>query len=428
MESVHLPGLVLGDHEFQVPLDYEKPHGEQITIFAREVAAPGMESQCLPWMLFLQGGPGFPAPRPEDRSTWLIRALQDYRLLLLDQRGTGRSTPVNYQTLRRFPDGEAQADYLKHFRSDSIIRDAERIRLEMLGEAKQWSLLGQSYGGFCIAHYLSAYPESIREAIFTGGLPAIGPSIDQVYRATYKRVIEQNRRYYDRYPGDEKRVREIADYLLSHTVELPGGGVLSARRFQQLGMNFGARNGFEIIHYLLEGAFVHSGLGKELNFSFLREIEHLQKFETNPIYVLLHEAIYCEGYASDWSAERVRAEYPEFSFDPDRPVYFTGEMIYPWMFEDYHYLRPLKDAAEILASYEGWPLLYEVDRLRANTVPCVAAVYYDDMYVERRFSEQTAHTIKGTRVWLTNEYDHSALRLSGERVLDRLLLMLKGEV
>jgi pimeloyl-ACP methyl ester carboxylesterase len=330
--------------------------------------------------------------------------------------------------LGRFPSGEAQADYLRHFRADAIVRDAEIIRRELLGEAQQWSLLGQSYGGFCIAHYLSAYPESLREAIFTGGLPPIGPSIDEIYRATYLRVIEQNHRYYDRYPEDERRVREIIDYLISHHIELPGGGVLSAQRFQQLGLAFGSRNGFEMVHYLIEGAFVKSGRGKELNFSFLREIEQIQEFETNPIFVLLHEAIYCEGFASNWSAERVRAEYPEFSLNADQPPYFTGEMIYPWMFEDYQYLRPLKDAADILASYENWPQLYDSDLLEANNVPCVAAVYYDDMYVERRFSEQTSKTIKGTRIWLTNEHDHSALRLDGYKILDRLILMLKGEV
>lgn len=428
MEPVRLPGLILTDHQFNAPLDYAHPDGEQITVFAREVVATGKKSDNLPWLLFLQGGPGFPSPRPESPSGWLKRALQDYRILFLDQRGTGRSSPINYQTLDRFADGEAQADYLKHFRADAIVGDAEMIRRELLGEDGQWSLLGQSYGGFCIAHYLSAYPQAIREAIFTGGLPPIGPSVDDIYRATYKRVREQNRRYYERYPGDIKRVQGIIDYLGSNTVELPGGGVLTARRFQQLGMAFGSRNGFESIHYLIEEAFVKGGGGKELNFSFLREIEHRQTFETNPIYVLLHEAIYCEGYPSNWSAERVRSEYPEFSLDLSQPPYFTGEMIYPWMFEDYLYLRSLKDAADILAAYDGWARLYDTDQLRANTVPCVAAVYYDDMYVERRFSEQAAEMIRGTRIWLTNEYDHSALRLAGEVILDRLLRMLKGEV
>jgi len=48
--------------------------------------------------------------------------------LLLDQRGTGRSTPISYQSLARFQAPQEQADYLKLFRADNIVRDAEWIR------------------------------------------------------------------------------------------------------------------------------------------------------------------------------------------------------------------------------------------------------------------------------------------------------------
>jgi hypothetical protein len=240
-------------------------------------------------------------------------------------------------------------------------------------------------------------------------------------------VLEQNRRYYARYPGDRERAREIAEHLSENEVELPGGGTLSPRRFQQLGIKFGGRNGFELVHYLLETAFVQGARGPELSFPFLREVEENGGFETNPIYALLHEPIYCEGAASDWSAQRVRAEFPEFALGEGQPVLFTGEMVYPWMFDEYVHLRPVKEAAEILASFDGWPALYDRERLAQNTVPCVAAVYYDDMYVERRFSEEAAELINATRIWLTNAYDHSGLRRDGEVVLDRLLRMLHGE-
>ena len=83
---------------------------------------------------------------------------------------------------------------------------------------------------------------------------------------------------------------------------------------------------------------------------------------------------------------------------------------------------------KILAQITDWPALYDVAQLKQNSVPCVAAVYYDDMYVERLFSEQTADLIKGTRIWVTNEYDHSGLRTGGEAIVSRLLKMLKEEV
>lgn len=422
-----IPGLVLVDHQFVVPLDYDNPDRATISVFAREVRSPEEAAKDRPWLLFLQGGPGSPSPRPAGKSGWIKRALQDYRVLLLDQRGTGLSTPVTYQTLANFPTPQQQADYLKHFRADSIVSDAETIRRELLGDDEKWSVLGQSYGGFCITTYLSIAPDGLKEAIFTGGLPPLNHHVDDVYRATYQRVIEKNNIYYARYPQDIKRVREIVDYLQSHEVELPGGGMLTARRFQQLGFGFGGIGGIEHVHYLVEDAFVDTLSGRELSYLFLHGVEKTQYYETNPIFAILHEAIYCEGTASNWSAERVRAEYPQFEITQDQPIYLTGEMIYPWMFDDYKYLQPLKQAAEILASYEDWSPLYNLDVLKNNTVPCVAAIYYDDMYVERGLSDETARRIGSLRYWVTSEYEHSGLREDPDRLLGRLLDMLHGE-
>jgi len=422
-----LPGLVLTEHRFVIPLAHDDPDGKKITVFAREVVAPKNENKDLPWLAFFQGGPGMESPRPREKTGWFKRALEEYRVLLLDQRGTGLSTPVSHQTLAHLETPEAQAEYLKHFRADSIVRDAEYIRTQLLGKDGRWSILGQSFGGFCVLRYLSAAPEGLREAMFTGGLPPLERTAEDVYRATYRRTLEGNRRYYERYPDDVARVQEIAAYLASNEVRLPGGGYLTPRRFQQLGLYFGANDGFEHAHYRLEEAFGDGELDKEIGYRALRHLENTFTFEMNPIFAVLHEAIYCQEAASNWAAERVRAEYPEFQIVPGQPVYFTGEMIYPWMFDEYPYLRPLKEAAEILAAYDGWPRLYDVETLRANTVPCAASVYYDDMYVERAFSEETAQSIQGIRLWITNEYVHNALRAHGEVVLGRLLDMLHGE-
>jgi len=420
----HLPGLLLTDHTFSVPLDYAEPYGEQISVYAREVAAPQAAQAQLPWLVFFQGGPGMPSPRPTGNTGWLKRALQEYRVLLLDQRGTGLSTPVTYQTLARFSDGPAMADYLKHFRSDAIVQDAERIRRELLGEQGRWSVLGQSYGGFCVTHYLSAAPQGLKEAITTGGLPPLERSADDIYRATYRRVIAKNQRYYERYPEDAARARQIVEALTERDVRLPSGDRLSPRRFQQIGMSFGANDGFEKAHYLLEEAFVAGTSGPELSYAFLDAVEKYHNFNTNPIYAILQEACYTQRAASNWSAERIRAEFPEFDLSGDRPVFFTGETVYSWMFDEYRYLRPLKAAAEILAEYDGWPRLYDSAALRANDVLVAASIYYDDMYVERAFSEETAQTIRGLRAWVTNEYEHNGLRADGERVLGKLLSLL----
>ncbi len=426
-QTHRIPGIVMTDHRFDVPLDYSQPDGAQISIFARELIAPGWEHDNLPMLVFFQGGPGSPAPRPADAGGWIGRALKEYRVLLLDQRGTGLSTPVNHQTLARFKTAREQADYLKFFRADSIVRDAEFIRTELLGAGVKWSALGQSYGGFCITTYLSFAPEGLREAFITGGLPPALRSADEVYRATYKRVLDKNHLYFQRYPDDVERVRQIVDVLQNETVCLPQGDRLTARRFQQLGLAFGASNGFEEVHYLLEQAFVDGSAGRELGYGFLWGVEEQTDYAAHPIFAILHESIYGQGSATHWAAERVRAEYPAFAIAPDQPVLFTGEMIYSWMFDDYRYLQPLKAAAELLAADATWSPLYDVPVLENNTVPVAATAYYNDMYVERQFAEETAQHIKGIRLWITNQYEHNALRADGDRVLDRLIGMVRGE-
>ncbi|MEO7104890.1 MAG: alpha/beta fold hydrolase [Rhodoferax sp.] len=425
--ALRIPGMVLRDHSFELPLDYANPV-KTISVFAREVVAPAKEDSKLPYLVYFQGGPGSGSPRPTADSGWIMRALQDFRVLLLDQRGTGRSTPVTAQTLAGFANAQAQADYLMHFRADNIVRDAEAIRQQLIGTAP-WSILGQSYGGFCAMRYLSASPEGLKEVMITGGIPSLTRPTDDVYRATYRRVVDKNRLYYQRYPADVAHVRKIVNHLLKHVVRLPGGGDLTAQRFLQLGLQFGMSGGFEAVHYLLEEAFVIDAAGQiALNWNFLAHLEQAQNFDTNSIYTLLHEACYTQGAASQWSAHRLLAEFPEFALEGTEPVLFTGEMVYPWMLDAYPQLRPLKEAANLLAETSTWPQLYDVERLQRNTVPVAAAVYYDDMYVHREFSEETAATVPNMKLWVTNEYEHNGLRANGGAVVGRLLAMLRGEI
>ena len=54
-------GMRTVEHYFTVPLDHSAPDGEAITVFAREYVSASHSAdsaQNLPWLLFLQGGPG----------------------------------------------------------------------------------------------------------------------------------------------------------------------------------------------------------------------------------------------------------------------------------------------------------------------------------------------------------------------------------
>lgn len=409
--AVSVPGLVLVDHEFAVPLDHDRPDGAQLSVFAREVAHP--EGRDRPFLVFLQGGPGMEAPRPTGTPTsppWLSRALQDYRVLMLDQRGTGRSGPVGAPT-----DGSAdeQAEHLAHFRADSIVADAEVVR-QALG-VERWSILGQSFGGFCALRYLSAAPAGLREAFFTGGVPPVGRRVDDVYEATFAVMRERNRRFYARYPQDADRVRALHERLDAGEVTLPNGDTMTGRWFRQAGSMLGMSDGAERLHYLLERdprsiAFAHD-LADALPFS-----------GRNPLYSVIHEACYADGQATRWSAQRLMP--PEFHEDVTQ---FTGEHVFSWMFEDDRELRPWRAAAELLAE-RVWPALYDPDSLRACDVPCAAAIYADDAYVPRRFSEETAAMIATMRPWLTNEFEHNGLYVDGDRVLGRLIGLARGTI
>jgi len=167
------------------------------------------------------------------------------------------------------------------------------------------------------------------------------------------------------------------------------------------------------LHYILERHF---------GYRFLREVDGEDDFSATPIYAILHEAAYSNGEATRWSAERILAEVPEFE---DETLFF-GEMVYPWMFEEYGALQPLREAAQLLAELDGWPPLYDAGRLAVNQVPVAAAIYANDMYVERTYSEAAARTIRGAKAWLTSEYEHNGLRADGARILGRLLDLTRG--
>lgn len=425
------PGVVLTDRHFTVPLDHDDPAGETIELYAREVVASDKVQQNLPWLVYLQGGPGFGANRFVGRQSWLGRALKDYRVLLLDQRGTGHSTPANRQTLPLRGGPAEQADHLTHFRADAIVRDCEAIRGQVTGGAP-WTVLGQSFGGFCTVNYLSSAPEGLAAAVITGGLPSLDAHADDVYRAAYPRIERKVTAHYARYPQDAERARRIADHLLSHDVLLPNGYRLTVEAFQSLGILLGGSEGSHRLHYLLEHAFVRTPRGTELSDAFQEDVQGLLSYASHPLYALVHEAAYGQDERpTAWSAERVRAEFPQFdaakALAGDSPLLFTGESIHPWMFDCDPALRPLRETAELLAARTDWQPLYDPARLAANEVPVAAAVYHDDMYVETAHALETARAIRGLRTWVTDEFEHDGVRAGGPRVLDRLLALTRDE-
>ena len=214
LSSCYLPGIYAEDHSIDVPLDWrgtspaalagaeqdepsalamegaaERPDsafvGKSIKLFYRELCSPATVGRDLPLIVFFQGGPGGACPRPLSPQSdgWIEEALRHFRVVLPDQRGCGRSSRVDGARIAAVGAEAAaqgadparrQAEYLKRFLADSIIRDFEYLRLTEFG-GRKWVTLGQSYGGFLTLANLSAFPGgSCRELYLRRHPPCAG--------------------------------------------------------------------------------------------------------------------------------------------------------------------------------------------------------------------------------------------------------------
>jgi hypothetical protein len=352
-------------------------------------------------ILYLQGGPGFGCATPAvglsmtKSGSWAGAALQHYkRIVLMDQRGTGRSTPVTKQRLeQQFPDlflldgvkdnddtkmvrdfdesddctrraSEALSqatEYMTQLRADNIVKDAEAIKDALLlpptddgGETvprPYGAALGQSFGGFCMMTYLSQVEHPPKLCFLTGGIaPMLTPTYD-LYSGLWQRVKERSFQYYERYPGDIAVVKRIVRTLLTEPATLPSGGKLTARRFLNLGLSLGGSpSAFASFHELISTACLssseHDDREKvEFTRAFLKRIDSEQSFDDHPIYFLMHESIYGNGpenSPTNWAAYRSYNNLvktpSEFDYrltctlnSDERPVLFFGEMVFPWM-------------------------------------------------------------------------------------------------
>lgn len=410
MTTESLPGLTLTSLFLDAPLDHADPAAGTIEVFARVVTGEGGADK--PYLVFLQGGPGHEAPRPSLPGTppWLPRVLKDYQLVLLDQRGTGRSTPVSSPASVPGEDAAAKASYLTHLRADEIVNDCELVRQAL--DAKTWTVLGQSFGGFTTLHYLSTHPESLTGALLTGGLSAVGRPVDDVYAKTWQIMIDKSDAYYRHFPADADRVRELSRLCADGEVLLPNGDVVSPQRFRTVGHQLGMQGGAESLHYLLQLDHRTS--------AFRHDLAAAMPFEgRNPLYAVLHESSYADGVATRWSAERTMPARAQ-----EDAALFGGEHIHRSVFAEDSELRGWAEVAELIAEVE-WNQLYVPERLAEVDVPVAAAVYHGDAYVPYEFSMETAALLPDCRTWVTSEFEHNGLRMSTD-VIDHLLGLLHG--
>ena len=464
LKKYFLPGLAVEDRSIEVPLDWRgtspaalagvedpKPTrlsadsaslvpdpafaGKKIKLFYRVVCDPEDVDKDLPLLVFLQGGPGGAGPRLTSPTSdgWVEEAIKHYRVVLPDQRGTGRSSRVDGRLidamgaqaeLEGADPARRQADYLKRFLADSIVRDFEYLRLAEFGGVR-WSTLGQSYGGFISLCNLSTFPAGVAAAFTCGGTPHVPGNAAEIYAHTVPRMAAKTRAYYDRYPEDRRRVSLLAQRLATTHETLPDGSPFSVRRLQACGRRLGMKPAFEELHNLFDLAFC-AGDGSEADAlaaagddpsrialfdGFKQGALELTGSAAEPLYWTLQEFIYADGELDapiGWAAAREAAGRAEFSQDA-RPLMFYAEAIFPWMFEEDPALMPFKPAMDLLMEDTSFGKLYDVEQLAKNEVPLQAAVYFDDVYVDSALSLDTLSRVGSSHVWVTNEFEHDGI-------------------
>ena len=274
--------------------------------------------------------------------------------------------------------------------------------------------------------------QGLREVFLTGGLAPVGKPPEQVYEATFRTLIQRNKAYYAKFPEDVATVHRLAAYITSqnNAVALPGGGTLTVHRLLASGISFGAHGGLDDVHALILHLKTDLDTLGFFSRAALTRVENFSSFDTNVIYAILHEAIYCHGpgIVSNWAAFRVGKGLPSFRWLDEHaqipagePMFFSGEMIFPFLFQTFPGLERLRHVAIRLAHYDGWPMLYDEFQLRQNTVPVYAASFVHDMYVDFGLARETAAKIRGCKVFETNIMYHNAVRAKTAEVWEALM-------
>jgi hypothetical protein len=367
--------VITGDHWIAVPLDAADPARGSIEVYAREA------------------------------------------------RGTGRSTPLDRHTLAALGGPRQQADHLALHRADRIVDDAEALRRHLLGD-RPWSVLGQSYGGFCLWTYLGRAPHGVVAGYVTGGVPPAGAHPDDVYLATHGALERRIADLDAAHPRVRAVLSDVACHLGRVQEWLPTGERLTPARLQSVGIVLGGEAGIDTLAHLADDAWALPG--RRLSDTFLAGVAGIVSFAPHPLNAQLHEAIYAEnGLVTNWSALRVREQLAV----PQQPVRepdgverlpLTGETIYPHTVDADPALATLRETAELLAQRAWTEPLYDPRRLAANTVPVAARVYTQDMFVDPQLSRRTAAHTGAVRAIEDGAHHHDGLRRAGAEVLAEL--------
>ena len=241
--------------ELAVPEDPAHPQGRQIRLFVARVAAISRRKAPDP-LIVIAGGPGmaassfYPTVAPA-----FARIQRDRDIVLVDQRGTGRSNPLSCRldqdALWRDSISEVlaasescrtelgrRAD-VSLYTTSIAVQDLDAVRAA-LGYASV-NLYGVSYGTRVAQHYLRRFPAHTRSVILDGAVPpqvALGVTTPLDAQAALERIFERCRAQEPcrrRFGDPAVAYRELRSALERHPVavkvEDPATGARTALEF-----------------------------------------------------------------------------------------------------------------------------------------------------------------------------------------------------
>jgi pimeloyl-ACP methyl ester carboxylesterase len=196
--------------ELVVPENYAEPDGRTLSLFIARVPALNRRKQADP-LVILAGGPGlgasvfYPGIAPN-----LARIRRDRDILVIDQRGTGRSSPLNcaFDEQKMWEADEAevtavmteclarlqQIHDVTQYTTSVAVRDLETVR-QALGYPRL-NFYASSYGTRVAQHYARRHPGQTRALILDGVVPpqlVLGPATPLDAQAALERVFERCR-------------------------------------------------------------------------------------------------------------------------------------------------------------------------------------------------------------------------------------------
>ncbi|MDP2559783.1 alpha/beta hydrolase [Psychrobium sp. 1_MG-2023] len=220
-----------------VPEDWTKPQGATLGVHVIVVNAISTTPKKDPLFL-LMGGPGQASSELTGMLIKIFRETRENRdLVLIDQRGTGKSNPLLCEDSQANPYSDVFADFdvsdvnkclesydhdLAQYNTNNAVLDFEAVR-EALGY-EQINLYGISYGSRAAMVYMREKPQALRSVILDGVVPpqiAVGPMGAEAARS-FDLLIEQchqEDKCRQKYPNLRQDYLTVRSELEQQTIE-----------------------------------------------------------------------------------------------------------------------------------------------------------------------------------------------------------------